>query len=422
MHAGGAVRRGVDEGAVVRARGERCVVPSFDFRLDYCAASARGQGREINQDAYLCRPEAALFAIADGMGGHAAGEVAAAVSVEEIGRQLGSEEARAIVGRYAQDPELEHRRAIFELLTSAMMRANDRVIADGERHESRRGMGTTLDLVLLVRDRAFFAHVGDSRAYLVRPTATLQLTHDHAAYDSLRTSGKRSPSGRNRSPLTNSIGHRNDLVVDTLFVDISTGDRVVLCTDGVFNPLEDEAAFQRLCRRGTPDQVCTSLIERAQEAGGTDDASIITLEVGKRFARRKGDAGPRAKDIATIAASPLLSDLETSALLSALAAGVEVELATGQEVPRAVASDRVAYVILDGLIGLPNGRKLGPSGLLMAESLLDVAVRGDLPKVVEHARLLRIRHDDFNEVCAHNTALAAELYKRLARHLAMAGR
>ncbi len=411
-----------EEGTLIRARGERCVVPSFDFRLDFCAATAMGTGRKVNQDAYLCRPEAAVFAIADGMGGHAAGEVAAAVSVEEIANQLGDEEARAAIGLYAQEPELEHRRAIFELLTRAMNQANERVMADAEKNKARRGMGTTLDLVLLVRDRAFFAHVGDSRAYLVRPTATLQLTHDHAAYDSLRSSGKRSPSGRTRSPLTNSIGHRSDLVVDTLFVDISAGDRVVLCTDGVFDPLDGEAAFQRLCRRGDPEMVCKSLIRAAKKAGGTDDASVITLQMGKRFARRKGDAGPRAQDIATIAASPLLVGLQPSEVLSALAAGVEVELGEDDEVPRAVANDRVAYVILDGLIALPNGRKLGPSGLLMAESLLDVAVRGDLPKVAERARLLRIRHDDFNEVCAHNTRLAADLYKRLARHLAAAGR
>jgi PPM family protein phosphatase len=405
---------------LVRARGERCIVPSFDFRIDYCAASAMGVGRKVNQDAWCCRPESALFAIADGMGGHAAGEVASAVAVEEVSRHLSSPEARAIVEQYAHEPEIEHRRAIFALLVEAMNQANDCVIESSEADESRRGMGTTLDLVLLVRDRAFFAHVGDSRAYLVRPTATLQLTHDHAAYDSLRTSGKRSP-GATRSPLTNSIGHRDKLVVDTLFVDIGTSDRVVLCTDGVFDPLDGEETFQRLCRRGTPEQVATTLIRAAKKAGGRDDASVITLKLGQRFAKRKGDAGPRAKDMVTIASSPLLAGLEPSEVLSALAAGVEVELDVDDEIPRAVASDRVAYVILDGLVRLPNGRTLGSSGLLMVESLLDVAVRGELPKVVEQSRLLRIRHDDFNEVCAHNTQLAAELYKRIARHLAVAG-
>jgi serine/threonine protein phosphatase PrpC len=408
--------------ALVRQRGSRAIIPCFDFRVDYAFATAIGQDRKVNQDAALCLPNAGLFAIADGMGGHAAGEIAARVSLEVLEKHLSRAAAREVVEQYAAEPEIEHRRAVFELIGDAMRAANSAVIAEGEADAAREGMGTTLDLVLLVRDRAFFAHVGDSRAYLVRPTATLQLTHDHAAYDSLRTSGKRAPTGAfHRSPLTNSIGHRRRLVVDTLFVDLAKGDRIILCTDGVFNSLDNEGAFARASRQVLPERACTNLIRQARDAGTRDDASIITVAVRERFAKRKGDAGPRARDIATISASPLLIDLEPAAVLSALAAGVEVELEEGSDVPRAVANDRVAYVLLDGLVQLPSGRTLGPSGLLMAESLLDVPVRGTLPKVVERARLLRIRHDDFNEVCAHNTHLAAELYRRIAKHLATAG-
>lgn len=395
------------------------VVPAFDFRVDYAAATAIGIGRQINQDAWLCRPELGLFAIADGMGGHAAGEVAARVSLEVIDKTMRSTEARETLQRYAMEPEIEHRRALFAILVRALTEANDAVIAAGEQDETRKGMGTTLDLVVLVRDRAFFAHVGDSRAYLVRPVALLQLTNDHAAYDSLRTSGKRPPSPRfNRSPLTNSIGHRRKLVVDTLFVDLAQGDRILICTDGVFNSLEGEPVFGRLCRTGEADTMCTRLIGAAREQGGTDDASLISIVVRERFAKRQGDAGPRARDLATISSSPLMIDLEPHAVLTTLAAGVEVEIDEGQEVPRAVANDRVAYIILDGLVQLPSGRTLGASGMLMIESLLDMVVRDKLPTVVEHARLLRIRHDDFNQVCAHNIALAAELYRRIARHLA----
>ncbi|MBW2458292.1 MAG: protein phosphatase 2C domain-containing protein [Deltaproteobacteria bacterium] len=406
----------------LKRREDGIVIPSFDFRVDFAAASATGVGRDHNEDALLCRAERGLFAIADGMGGHAAGEVAAQVSLDVVERELCSAEARKLIGSYASDPEIENRRALFDLLERALGAANDAVIQAGRREASRKGMGTTLDLALLVRDRAFFAHVGDSRAYLVRPTATLQLTHDHAAYDTLRTSGKRTPAPRfSRSPLTNSIGHRRRLVVDTLFVDLATSDRIILCTDGVFNPLEGESDFARLVRSGDPEQVCGTMIGSARGHGEQDDASIIALTVKKRFAKRRGDAGPRARDLATVSSSPLLIDLPPAHVLSALAAGVEVELKEGSEVPRAVASDRVAYIILDGMVELPSGRTLGASGLLMVESLLDLVVRGTLPKVVERTRLLRIRHDDFTEVCAHNMQLAAELYRRIATHLATAG-
>ncbi len=406
----------------LQQREDRIVIPSFDFRVDFASATATGVGRDHNEDAMLCRPQSGLFAIADGMGGHAAGEVAAQVSLDVVESVLCSAESRQLIESYASEPEIENRRALFELLERAMGAANDAVIQAGRREASRKGMGTTLDLALLVRDRAFFAHVGDSRAFLVRPTATLQLTHDHAAYDTLRTSGKRAPAPRfSRSPLTNSIGHRRRLVVDTLFVDLASGDRIILCTDGVFNPLDGESDFARLVRTGEPEDVCGAMIRSARGHGEQDDASIITITVKERFAKRRGDAGPRARDIATVSSSPLLIDLPPADVLSALAAGVEVELKEGSEVPRAVASDRVAYIILDGMVELPSGRCLGASGLLMVESLLDLVVRGQLPKVVERTRLLRIRHDDFTEVCAHNMQLAAELYRRVATHLATAG-
>jgi PPM family protein phosphatase len=403
----------------IRQEAEQVIVPSFDFRIDFSSASLMGAGRETNEDALLVRPDLGLFGIADGMGGHAAGEVASAESLRAVESHLAAPAARAVLERYANDPVLDNRRAVFELLTESMRAANDAVISAGEKEAAQRGMGCTLDVAVLVRDRAFFAHVGDSRAYLIRPTAALQLTHDHAAYDSLQTSGKRAPArSPTRSPLTNSIGHKKRVIVDTLFVDLSAGDRVLLCTDGLHGMFDDEASFGRSCRHGTVPEVTRELIGRTHAGQGLDDASVVVIAIRKRFATRRSDAGPRSRDFATIAASPLCMDMEPADALSALAAGVEIEVEEGAEIPRAIANDRVAYVVLEGLVELSNGRRLGPSGLLLAESLLDVATRGKLPKVIERARLIRIRHDDFCEVCAHNTRLASELYKRIARHLA----
>ena len=110
---GDGAQRGADW---LREREESIVIPSFDFRVDYAAASATGVGRDHNEDAVLCRPQSGLFAIADGMGGHAAGEVAAEVSLDVVERELCSAEARKLIEAYASDPELGNRRALFELL------------------------------------------------------------------------------------------------------------------------------------------------------------------------------------------------------------------------------------------------------------------------------------------------------------------
>src|SRR5262245_59161672 len=103
------------EESSVRERGAHVVVPSFDYRIDYCAASIAGGAGEHNEDALLCRPALGLFAIADGMGGHAAGEVAARVSLDVVAERLAAAPARQVLDRYAAEPELENRRALYHL-------------------------------------------------------------------------------------------------------------------------------------------------------------------------------------------------------------------------------------------------------------------------------------------------------------------
>jgi serine/threonine protein phosphatase PrpC len=409
------------DGAVACNGGERQVVPRFDYRIDFCTATAKGAARENNEDYILSRPDAALFGIADGMGGHAAGEVAASLSLRVVERELGAKAATRLLDKYASYPTLDNRRAVFDLMARVIQTANDAVIEAGREDESLRGMGTTLDLLLLARDRAFVAHVGDSRAYLVRRTATLQLTNDHSAFDPLRMTGRRMPTARwGRSPLSNSIGAAPRVQVDTLYVDLRAGDRVLLCTDGIFSVIDGEAHLSKLCDASSARAICSNLLDNVRLQLGHDDASAVVVGVSERFVTRRGDAGPRALDMRVVSSSPLLIDLPPSAVLSTLAAAVEMELDEGSEVPRAVANDRVAYIILDGLVRTPGGRTLGASALLMAESLLDMPQHAALPAVVARARLLRIRHDDFKQVCSHDPHLAAALYLRIARHLATA--
>lgn len=401
-------------------QGRGAVVPSFDFRIDFAAGSRRGPEKEVNQDAVRCFPASGLFTLADGMGGHPAGEVASVLCLETIHEELRREASRKAIEAYALSPELEHRRALYDLLTSTTVAAHRAVRAEGERDPAKKGMGTTVDFTLLVRDRGFFAHVGDSRAYLVRPTATLQLTHDHAAYDTLRTSGKRVPRGQGgKSPLSNSIGHREELTVDTLYVDLAVGDRIVLVTDGAFEGFEDDDSFSAACRAGeTPEEVVASLLATADAQEVRDDASAVVVFVGERFTRHRADPGLRNEDIATLRNCPLFLDLSNDDVLAALAAGVEVDYPEGKEVPRAVANDRAAFIVIEGMVKMPSGRYLGPSALLHVESLLDVPNRGPLPEVVERTRMLRIRHDDFVAVCGHDDRLAAQLYRRIAMYFA----
>jgi serine/threonine protein phosphatase PrpC len=393
------------------------VCPRFDFRVDYAALSRVGRRHEINEDRATCRPGSSVFALADGMGGHRDGDQASRLAVGTALERLCDRNATTTLARYASDPKLHNRREVFRLLESALVAASQAVRDAGD-GDDEKSMGSTLVAVLLVRDRAFIAHVGDSRVYLARPTATVQLTHDHSVYDELRTTGKRRPARlQRRSPLSNWIGAESPSV-DTAFVDLTTSDRILLCSDGVHHGIDDEALLGKLCRQDGVGDACDRLVSEAIRRDGTDDASAILLHIGDRFVKRRSDRGPRGRDLEVMASTPLLVGLSTAQVLSTIAAGIEIELDTGDEVPNVVASDRVAYLILEGLVKLPSGRLLGPSGMLLAESLVDEQRRDDLPVVEQPARLLRIRHDDFVEVCSHEPRLAAALYKRLARHLA----
>ncbi|MCC6556056.1 MAG: protein phosphatase 2C domain-containing protein [Polyangiaceae bacterium] len=395
------------------------ILPRFDFRIEFASATDVGLVRQNNEDRLLCCPELALFGLADGMGGHAAGEVAAELALDTVRAEVTRPRAAALLDAYVANPSLDARREVLALMRRLGEAANDAVLAARRDQPSREGMGTTLDLVLLAHSRAFFAHAGDGRAYLVRPTATVQLTQDHVLYDQLRAAGSPTPPKRPpRNPIVNAIGLGASVSIDTLFVELARGDRILLCTDGVHTAIESETSLSRFCTRGNPADVAAGLIKHARDRGGQDNASVIVIEIRERFVKRADDAGPSSRDISVLAACPLLAGMTPAAILGALAAGVEVEVAPGDRLPREVASDLCAYLVLDGLIDLPDGRKLGSSGLVFAESLVGVRKQGDLPVAAARTRLIRIRKDDFVEVCDHDSDLAAALYQRLARYLA----
>ncbi len=396
----------------------RTVIPSFDFRVELAACTARGTRHAQNQDAVLCRPELGLFAVADGMGGHAAGEVAAQVALRTIAFEIAKAEAQRVVRRYARDPSPTLRGALFSLLRSAVSAANEAVRAQGEASPEQRGLGTTLDLVLLVRDRAFVAHVGDSRVYLARGTTVMQLTSDHTSLDGLRGAGRRAASSVARRPLTRSVGHAARLVPDTLTVDLASDDALVLCTDGAFPAFAEGAAIAESFGTAEAERAALSLLVAARAADAADDASLVAIAVRVRFVARSTDRAPRTRDLEIVQACPLFADLGTAAVLAALSAALELELAPGELLVRDAGEDRFAYVVLDGCVALAGGREMGPSALLFPESLVDVAGRDEPPRIVEHARLLRIGRGDFARLCEHDPALVAGLYERLARHLA----
>ena len=397
------------------------ILPRFDFRAAFGVASDRGSKRETNEDAHAVVPELAVFAVADGMGGHRAGEVAARLAIEEIVSALGSPGAIRAVERYVTNAGLDSRRKVLAFLRRSVERANARIRREALDNPDYSGMGTTLDVVWLARDHAFIAHAGDGRVYLARSRAVLQLTSDHTlvarpsgASDGL---GLGSSESAPSSGITNALGLSDAIQVDTLFVDLGPRDRLLLCTDGVHGQLAGEQEVSELIRNGTPDAAARALIMRAGE-GGRDNATAVVVEIADRFVKRPDrDRGLSPADLESARQSPLLVDLPLPLALTALSAAVEIEVAQQASVPRSIANDLVSYIVLEGLVKHPDGRSVGAGALLYPESLVGVWGMAGPPVAEQTSRLLRVRADDFAEICSE-PRYAAELYRRLAAHLA----
>jgi len=240
-----------------------------------------GVVREHNEDSAYMASSNGFFIVADGMGGHAAGEVASAMAVETVRKTL--EGAHSEIDTFKRAPTDAGRRSIVQLLQSAVLSAHQAVFQRGQHEADKAGMGTTLDVVLIAGPEAFVAHVGDSRTYLVRDGRSSQITTDHTVAEVLVIEGKLTIEEAQHSPLrtilVNAIGVSADVGVEMAHVTLRRGDRLLLCSDGLHDyfPAEEEIA-QKLSA-DAPGDALKDMVELAKTRGGHDNITGIAVEV-----------------------------------------------------------------------------------------------------------------------------------------------
>jgi PPM family protein phosphatase len=231
------------------------------------AATDRGRVRERNEDAYHCGTT--LFAVADGLGGHRAGEIASGIAIEVVAK----------LDQPPPDDPDEARHALME----AFAAANRAVIEKAAADPAYSGMATTLTVALLHQDQLHIAHVGDSRAYLLRDGEPLrQLTSDHTVVAQLvrqqRMSRDEAAVHPFRSVLVTAVGLEPEPLVDLLRpLDLQPGDQVLLCSDGLTEPVADETIAELLAANSDGDAACLALIDAANRAGGPDNITVVLL-------------------------------------------------------------------------------------------------------------------------------------------------
>jgi PPM family protein phosphatase len=254
-------------------------------RVVAAGSSDVGQVREGNEDALLIKDS--VFAVADGMGGHLAGEVASATALEPI---------EALDGRVFPDAT-----EAATALRSAVVAANDTVSQLATDNPLYRGMGTTLTAALIEGRRVHVAHVGDSRAYLLRGGQFSQLTDDHTLVQHLVDEGQitREEAAHHpqRSIITRAIGVSPEIDVDSMTLDLQPGDQLLMCSDGLTGVVEDRAIAELLDTTADPDEAVDRLVQLANQAGGPDNITVVLL----RYEDPDAEASaPRTISISTV--------------------------------------------------------------------------------------------------------------------------
>lgn len=251
------------------------------MKIAYQALTDVGRKRKGNEDSHHVNPEQNLFVVADGMGGHAAGEVASKVAVEAINEFVcltsGDEE---ITWPFGLDGSISYD---GNRLKTAIQYANRRVIEATREKKEYMGMATTVVAVLVDGDNANLAHVGDSRVYLIRDGKLTQLTSDHSWVNEQLESGVISADQARTHPLRNvvtrALGGRPELQVDIQVQKMLAGDQLLLCSDGLTTMVPDDEILKVVSRHdGDVSQAAKALVDEANEHGGEDNITVLMIQ------------------------------------------------------------------------------------------------------------------------------------------------
>jgi serine/threonine protein phosphatase PrpC len=238
------------------------------------ALTDTGRKRRHNEDVYVVDPP--IFAIADGMGGAKAGEVAAALAADALRGEGGSGE---------------------ESVVTLIQEANRRVYERASEDAAKSGMGTTMTVALLEDGRVRIGHVGDSRAYLIRDGELSQLTDDHSLVGELVRSGKLAPEDADthpqRSVITRVLGTDPDVDVDTITIETRSGDLFLLCSDGLYSMVGNDRILELVERnRRDLDAAAKALVAAANKGGGDDNITVVAFEIASPDEQTMEDARP----------------------------------------------------------------------------------------------------------------------------------
>ena len=383
-------------------------------QLRFWPLSHVGRVREHNEDAFLVDKKMNLFVVADGMGGHAAGEVASNMAVRTLRDALAAE--RRMIQEFEQGQGGASRTDIIRLLEISVQQACSVVFHEAQKDERKRGMGTTLDALLCIGNRGFIAHVGDSRVYLYRQGSVHQLTEDHSLINELLKRGRLTREQidkvQYKNAVTRAVGVYESVEVDVIDFDVLAGDRFLLCSDGLSQYVE-EAELPGLLEETPEDELTHRMIDLANERGGKDNITAVVVRVPDAEAGVDNRARQVNLKLEILHRMPLFRHLTYQELVRVLnITGVRSFGPGGEVVAQGEDGDEL-FIVLTGQVRIHSGEtvltRLGPGEHFGEMALVDKAPRSASVSADEESELLVIHRRDFFDIVRKDHDVAVKL-------------
>lgn len=392
------------------------------IRVQALARTDKGRVRTINQDSYLLDTGLGLFVVADGMGGGLHGEIASKITCNVLREHIS--ESRGILKNHARTGSEENAALVEQVLAEAVARANEETYNAATAFGEPKGrMGSTLDAVLISGNTAFFAHVGDSRVWIVRDKIEKQLTKDHTLVQERIDRGilteEEAETSPQRSVITRAIGVSAKVNVDHSRLELELGDKLILSSDGLYRYMSDgELAKWSGATSGAA--TVDTLVTLANNRGGRDNITVLVLTMQKQSDATGPQIAP--KDLEVLRRCDLFSTC-TQAELMAIGAVCRVrDLPPNSIIFSEGDPGWECYIIARGEISITKGGS--PLADLTAGdhfgemSLVDTPSRGAQAKTKGPVKLFVLTRRDFEGLMREDAILATRVMWRLSAHLA----
>jgi PPM family protein phosphatase len=388
------------------------------MELSFWAATDVGKKRETNEDNFLVDKKLSLFVVADGMGGHASGEVASQLAVHEFRNAVDA--GREPIERFAKADAGVRPQEVLSLLETAVQTAGQAIYQKGQAEPEKRGMGTTCSALLISGDRGFIAHVGDSRIYMLRAGQVVQLTEDHSLVNELIRRGRvtketfeTSQYKAYKNAVTRAVGVYETVQGDTIDFEILPGDQFLLCSDGLHAYLDDARIVDAL--KGDDVKLLPKrFIDLANAGGGHDNITAIVVRVEGQPAAADDRAAELARKVDVLRKMPLFRHLIYKEILRLLNVTTVREYAPGEEIIKEGTPGDEMYILLRGKIRLHKNdafiTHLEPGSHIGEMALIDRRQpRSASATAEERSRVLLLSRRDFYEIIRKEPQLSTKL-------------